>query len=362
METQSRNRIESIFFAAIEIPTATERNAFLDEVCDQDSVLRQEVELLITAQQAPDSFLQQPVMDTTSTSASDVEEREGSQIGRYKLLEKLGEGGFGLVFMAEQTSPVRRRVALKIIKPGMDSKEVVARFEAERQALAMMDHPNIAKVLDAGTTETGRPYFVMELVKGASITEYCDTNRLGTRGRLELFQQVCRAIQHAHQKGVIHRDLKPNNVMVTLHDGVPVPKVIDFGVSKALSQPLTEKTLFTRYGQIVGTPQYMSPEQAEMSGLDLDTRSDVYSLGVLLYELLTGHPPFDADTLREAGFDGMRRIIREQEPLKPSTALSTLKNNAATLVATKRSLQPHALRQSVAGDLDWIVMKCLEKD
>ena len=277
-------------------------------------------------------------------------------------MEKLGEGGFGLVFIAEQTSPVRRRVALKIIKPGMDSKEVVARFEAERQALAMMEHPNIAKVLDGGTTETGRPYFVMELVKGASITEYCNTNRLNTRERLELFQQVCRAIQHAHQKGIIHRDLKPTNVMVTLHDGVPVPKVIDFGVSKALSQPLTEKTLFTRYGQIVGTPQYMSPEQAEMSGLDVDTRSDVYSLGVLLYELLTGNPPFDAESLREAGFDGMRRIIREQEPVKPSTALSTLQKKAATLIASQRSLPSNALRQSVAGDLDWIAMKCLEKD
>ncbi|MEZ6115726.1 MAG: serine/threonine-protein kinase [Pirellulaceae bacterium] len=362
MQTQARNKVESIFFQAIQAASGAKRDAFLDNACGGDSALRQEVELLIAAHQAPDSFLQAPVDALTATPDFDVLEREGSTIGRYKLLEKLGEGGFGLVFMAEQTSPVRRRVALKIIKPGMDSKEVVARFEAERQALAMMDHPNIAKVLDAGTTETGRPYFVMELVKGASITEYCDANRLGTRGRLELFQQVCRAIQHAHQKGVIHRDLKPNNVMVTLHDGVPVPKVIDFGVSKALSQPLTEKTLFTRYGQIVGTPQYMSPEQAEMSGLDVDTRSDVYSLGVLLYELLTGQPPFDADTLREAGFDGMRRIIREQEPIKPSTVLSTLKNNAATLVAGKRSLQPHALRQSVAGDLDWIVMKSLEKD
>lgn len=361
MNKQSQRNVESIFFEVIE-KKPRDRDAFLEKSCGDNDALRQEVRALLDAQESPDTYLQRPVVDLAATNGATIDEREGSQIGRYKLLEKLGEGGFGLVFMAEQTSPVRRRVALKIIKPGMESKEVVARFEAERQALAMMDHPNIAKVLDGGTTDSGRPYFVMELVKGASITEYCDANRLPTRARLELFQQVCRAIQHAHQKGIIHRDLKPNNVMVTLHDGVPIPKVIDFGVSKALSQPLTERTLFTRYGQIVGTPQYMSPEQAEMSGLDVDTRSDVYSLGVLLYELLTGNTPFDADELREAGFDGMRRIIREQEPVKPSTALSTLKEKAATLIATQRSLPPNALRQAVAGDLDWIAMKCLEKN
>lgn len=361
MGMQTRNDIEAIFFAAIEKPPGAKRIRFLDEACRGNANLRREVEQLIAAYQTPDTFLKQPV-DLVGADDRAVAETEGSQIGRYKLLEKLGEGGFGLVFMAEQTQPVRRKVALKIIKPGMDSKEVVARFEAERQALAMMDHPNIAKVLDAGTTDSGRPYFVMELVRGASLTEYCDTNRLETRERLRLFQIVCRAIQHAHQKGIIHRDLKPSNVMITLHDGRPVPKVIDFGVSKALSQPLTEKTLFTRYGQIVGTPQYMSPEQAEMSGLDVDTRSDIYSLGVLLYELLTGRAPFDAETLREAGFDGMRQIIREREPVKPSTCVSTLKNNAATLVSSQRSAQPDALRRTLLGDLDWIAMKCLEKD
>ena len=259
-------------------------------------------------------------------------------------------------------NPCARKVAMKIIKPGMDSKEVVARFEAERQALALMDHPNMARVLDAGTTDSGRPYFVMELVRGLSITEYCDDNELDTRARLELFNQVCRAIQHAHQKGVIHRDLKPSNVMVTLHDGKPVPKVIDFGVAKALSQQLTEKTLFTRYGQIVGTPLYMSPEQAEMSGLDIDIRSDIYSLGVLLYELLTGKTPLDADELRKAGFDAMRQMIRESEPPKPSTRLRTLDDATATAIASHRATQPIALCKSMSGDLDWIVMKALDKD
>ena len=300
-------------------------------------------------------------MDVTADMPP-IGESIGTRIGRYKLLQEVGEGGFGVVFMAEQTEPVRRKVALKIIKPGMDTREVVARFEAERQALALMDHPNIARVLDAGSTESGRPYFVMELVKGIPVTDYCDTNNLSTRERLELFTQICRAVQHAHQKGVIHRDLKPSNVMVTLHDGKPVPKVIDFGVSKALNQQLTEKTLFTHYGQIVGTPQYMSPEQAEMSGLDVDTRSDIYSLGVLLYELLTGKPPFDGETLRNAGFDEMRRVIREQEPPKPSTKLRTLDKETATAVAAHRSEKPQALHKLVLGDLDWIVMKALEKD
>jgi hypothetical protein len=282
-------------------------------------------------------------------------------IGRYKLLQEIGEGGFGIVFMAEQTEPVQRKVALKIIKAGMDTREVIARFEAERQALALMDHPNIAKVLDAGTTETGRPYFVMELVRGLPITDYCDQANLSTRERLELFIKVCHAIQHAHQKGIIHRDLKPSNVLVTLHDGEPVPKVIDFGVAKALGQKLTHKTLFTRFEQMIGTPAYMSPEQAALGGLDIDTRSDVYSLGVLLYELLTGATPLDAETLRQGALDEIRRMIRETEPPKPSTRLLEL-GGRVTEVARHRGTEPAALSRLIRGDLDWIVMKCLEKD
>ena len=248
-------------------------------------------------------------------------EKPGDLIGHYKIREKLGEGGCGVVYVAEQTEPVRRRVALKVIKLGMDTRSVIARFEAERQALAMMDHPNIARVLDAGATETGRPYFVMELVRGIRITDYCDQNQLNTTQRLALFVQVCHAVQHAHQKGIIHRDLKPSNILVTLHDGVPVPKVIDFGIAKATEGRLTDLTVYTELRQFIGTPAYMSPEQAEMSGLDIDTRSDIYSLGVLLYELLTGRTPFDAQELLRAGLDGMRRTIREQEPLRPSTRL-----------------------------------------
>jgi len=290
--------------------------------------------------------------------ADEVQER----IGHYRILQKLGEGGCGVVYMAEQTEPVRRRVALKVIKLGMDTKQVIARFEAERQALALMDHPNIAKVLDAGATTTGRPYFVMELVKGIRITAYCDKNHLSAHERLLLFIQVCQAIQHAHQKGIIHRDVKPSNILVTLHDGVPVPKVIDFGIAKATDQPLTEKTVFTALGHFMGTPAYMSPEQAELSGLDIDTRSDIYALGVLLYELLTGRTPFDAKELLEAGLDAMRRRIREEEPMRPSTRLSTLANADLTQVAEQRRSEPSKLTRFVRGDLDWIVMKCLEKD
>jgi tetratricopeptide (TPR) repeat protein len=282
-------------------------------------------------------------------------------IGPYKLLEQIGEGGFGVVFMAEQTQPVRRKVALKVLKPGMDSRPIIARFEAERQALALMEHPHIAQVLDGGATPSGRPYFVMELVRGIPITAFCDQHQLPVRARLALFVSVCQAVQHAHQKGIIHRDLKPSNVLVTLHDGTPVVKVIDFGIAKALGQQLTDKTLFTGFAQMIGTPLYMSPEQAGMSGLDVDTRSDVYSLGVLLYELLTGTTPFDEERLRQAGYDEMRRIIREEEPPKPSTRLSTL-GQAATTVSTQRQSHPKRLSQLFRGELDWIVMKALEKD
>ncbi len=288
-------------------------------------------------------------------------ESAGTVIGRYKLLQKIGEGGFGAVYMAEQEKPVRRRVALKIIKLGMDTNQVIARFEAERQALALMEHPNIAKVLDAGATEAGRPYFVMELVRGIPITEYCDQNRLGTKERLELFMAVCGAVQHAHQKGIIHRDIKPNNVMVTLHDGTPVPKIIDFGIAKATNQRLTERTLFTEYNQFIGTPAYMSPEQAEMSGLDVDTRSDIYSLGVLLYELLTGTTPIDSQRLKEVAYTELQRLIREDEPHRPSVRISTL-GEAATSAAEQRRTDLPGLSKLLRGDLDWVVMKALEKD
>jgi WD40 repeat protein/serine/threonine protein kinase len=286
----------------------------------------------------------------------------GTIIVRYKLLEKLGEGGFGLVWVAEQREPVKRRVALKIVKLGMDTKQVIARFEAERQALAMMDHPNIAKVFDAGAIETGRPYFVMELVRGVPITQYCDENNLSTIDRLELFIAVCKAIQHAHQKGIIHRDVKPSNILVTLHDGVPVPKVIDFGIAKAIHSDLTDKTIYTQFQQFIGTPAYISPEQAEMSGLDIDTRSDIYSLGVLLYELLTGKTPFDAKELLAVGLDEMRRTIREKEPLRPSTRLSGFTPEELTTTARRRRGDPPKLINSLRGDLDCVVMKCLEKD
>ena len=300
---------------------------------------------------------------TIRLSLPPLAEKPGDKIGRYKLLQQIGEGGCGVVYMADQEEPVKRRVALKVIKPGMDTREVLGRFEAERQALALMDHANIAKVFDAGATETGRPFFVMELVRGISITRYCDENKLNTDQRLELFIQVCQAIQHAHQKGIIHRDIKPSNILVADHDGVPVPKIIDFGIAKATSgQTLTDKTVFTALEQFIGTPAYMSPEQAKLSGLDIDTRSDIYSLGVLLYELLTGKTPFDAKRLFEAGFDEIRRIIREEEPPRPSTKLSTLEAGEQTAVAKYRLSEPPKLLRIVRGDLDWIVMKCLEKD
>jgi serine/threonine protein kinase/WD40 repeat protein len=299
---------------------------------------------------------------TPGLSAGSVADQAAAHVGRYKLLELIGEGGFGTVWMAEQAEPVRRKVALKILKLGMDTRQVVARFEAERQALALMDHPHIARVFDAGATDAGRPYFVMELVRGLPLTEFCDTHRLGTRERIELFLPVCHAVQHAHQKGVIHRDLKPSNILVAAQDGQAVPKVIDFGVAKAIAEPLTDKTLFTRFHQFLGTPAYMSPEQAGLGGLDIDTRSDIYSLGVLLFELLTGQPPLNARELRGAGQEAMLKTIREVEPPKPSTRLSMLKPEDLTTVAARRREEPQRLARLVRGDLDWIVLKALEKD
>src|SRR6476660_1593765 len=302
-----------------------------------------------------------PVYEEILAASARVTEKPGDRIGHYKLLQKIGEGGCGLVYMAQQEEPVRRQVALKIIKLGMDTRNVIARFEAERQALALMDHSNIARVFDAGATGSGRPYFVMELVRGIPITAYCDQNNLPVHERLELFVQVCHAVQHAHQKGIIHRDLKPSNVLVTLNDGRAEPKVIDFGVAKATGQQLTEKTLFTAFAQMVGTPLYMSPEQAEMTSIDIDTRSDIYSLGVLLYELLTGTTPFDQQRMRGAAFDEIRRIIREEEPPKPSTRISTL-GESRTATAAHRQVDSHRLGRLIEGDLDWIVMKALEKN
>ena len=354
--------IKSIFGQALEQPSPAERAAFLDRACGPNAAVRAEVEGLLAAIDQAGGFLRQPAAGFSQTLAhAPLTEPPGTQIGPYKLREQIGEGGFGVVYVAEQEKPVRRKVALKIIKPGMDTKDVIARFEAERQALALMDHPNVARVLDAGATDHGRPYFVMELVQGVTITEFCDKNSLSTRERLELFADVCRAVQHAHQKGIIHRDLKPSNIMVTLHDGKPVAKVIDFGVSKALRQQLTEKSIYTAYGQMIGTPSYMSPEQAEMSGLGIDTRSDIYSLGVLLYELLTGKTPLDAKRLRASAYAEILRIIREEEPQRPSLKISTL-GAEATIIAQHRHTDPKHLRRELTGELDWIVMKCLEKD
>jgi serine/threonine protein kinase len=367
---------EAIFDAALELEQPAERMAYLDSVCAGDPELRARMERLLAAHGKAEDYFRDGIAGVMSASVgttgewpkgpasaeSAVDEQVGTFIGRYKLLERIGEGGCGVVYMAEQSEPVRRRVALKIIKLGMDTRNVIARFEAERQALAMMDHPNIARVLDAGATETGRPYFVMELVRGVKITDYCDQNQLEPRERLDLFMLVCHAIQHAHQKGIIHRDIKPSNVLVTRLDGRPMPKVIDFGIAKAMEEPLTDKTLFTAYNQVVGTPAYMSPEQAGMNWLDVDTRSDIYSLGVLLYELLTGKTPFDARELVQSGLDGMRRTLREKEPHRPSTKLNTLHGTELTRTAEYRHLEAPKLRTMLAGDLDWIVMKALEKD
>jgi serine/threonine protein kinase len=377
--TKTKPQEEALFDAARNLASPAARRAFLDQACTNDPGLRTRMETLLAAEAEAEKFFNDAALSVVMTAGDSQEgadkigppgakaedgitEVSGTWIGRYKLLQRIGEGGVGTVYMAEQEEPVRRRVALKIIKLGMDTRNVIARFEAERQALAMMDHPNIARVLDAGATDTGRPYFVMELVRGVKITDYCDKNQLDTRRRLDLFIQICQAIQHAHQKGIIHRDIKPSNILVTLHDGVPVPKVIDFGIAKATEVRLTDKTFFTAYEQIIGTPAYMSPEQAEMSGLDIDTRSDIYSLGVLLYELLTGRTPFDARKLLQHGLDEMRRTLREQEPQRPSTMVTTLQGTELTTTAEHRQAEPPKLISLLRGDLDWIVMKALEKD
>jgi serine/threonine protein kinase len=370
--TADPHRLEELFVAALAIGSPEKRAAYCDEACAGDAGLRRRLDALLAAHDAAGSFLEKPAAGEGITSglatgegiqpgaATPPTEGPGTLIGSYKLLQQIGEGGMGTVWMAEQQQPVRRLVALKVIKPGMDSAQVVARFEAERQALALMDHHNIARVFDGGATEGGRPYFVMELVKGVPIGRYCDEQRLTPRERLELFVPVCQAVQHAHQKGVIHRDLKPSNVLVAPYDGRPVPKVIDFGVAKATGQRLTEQTLFTAFGSVVGTLEYMSPEQAELNNQDIDTRSDIYSLGVLLYELLTGTTPLDQERLKKAGFLEVLRIIREEEPPRPSLRLST--SRELLPASARRQAGPAELAKVVRGELDWIVMKALDKD
>ena len=364
----------TIFITALEKPTEAERAAFLADACAGDPGLRRRVEALLRAHAEPDDILD-PTCDRPEATGAIFPSRSDSEPagaivgGRYKLLEAIGEGGMGTIWMTEQREPVKRLVALKLIKPGMDSRAVLARFEAERQALALMDHPNIAKILDGGTTRDepggvgpGRPYFVMELVKGRPLTEYCDAGRLSVKDRLDLFVQICSAVQHAHQKGIIHRDLKPGNVLVTEHDGKPVPKVIDFGLAKALSAvgALTDRTLYTAFGAVVGTPLYMAPEQVGINALDVDTRSDIYALGVILYELLTGTTPLEKQRLKQAAWDEVRRVIREEEPQRPSFRLSS--SDTLPSVAASRQTEPLRLTRMVRGDLDWIVMKALEKD
>lgn len=377
----TRERAEEIFCAAVELNKPAERMAFLEEAYAGDDALRSMVEEMMAEQNTVESLFGKDtppgpgaaslcqVLDEVLNSRESVEttlsekEDAGQQIGPYKLLERIGEGGCGVVYMAEQTRPMRRRVALKLIKLGMDTKSVIARFELERQALALMDHPNIARVLDAGATDLGRPYVVMDLVQGVKITTYCDRERLTTRQRAELFIQVCRAIQHAHQKGIIHRDIKPSNILITVHDGRPVPKVIDFGIAKATGgQRLGDQTVLTTFEQFIGTPAYISPEQVEMRGLDVDTRSDIYSLGVLLYELLTGKTPFEQKELLNSGYDAMRRTLREVDPLKPSSKLDKSRPEELLQTALHRRVEPYRLKLLLRGDLDWIVMKSLEKE
>jgi serine/threonine protein kinase len=354
-----------LFLRAAEIEAPADRRAFLDRECGDDPGLRAQVESLLAASEKVGSFLDRPAVQLPAADAATgayqpLPEGVSSRIGPYKLLQQIGEGGMGVVYMAEQEEPVRRKVALKVIKLGLDNRQVLARFEAERQALALMDHPNIARVLDAGTTQNGQPYFVMELVHGVPITQFCDDHQLTPRERLALFVPVCQAIQHAHQKGIIHRDVKPSNVLMTLYDDRPVPKVIDFGVAKAIEQRLTERTLFTQFGALVGTFEYMSPEQAEMNAFGVDTRSDIYSLGVLLYELLTGTTPLERQRLRAAALDELVRMIREEEAPRPSLRLST--SNNLPKIAAARKTEPAQLSKLVRGELDWIVMRCLEKD
>ncbi len=352
-----------IFIKAIQEDDPHKRAAVLDMSCRGDANLRQRVEQLLAEHQREERFiLDDPPITPDAAVIEPFFELTGTVIGRYELAELIGEGGFGVVYVAEQTTPVRRQVALKIIKPGMDSRQVLARFEAERQTLALMDHPHIAKILDGGTTNSGRPYFVMELVKGVPVTDYCDRCQLGTRERLELFVSVCKAVQHAHEKRIIHRDLKPSNVLVEMQDGRPAPKIIDFGVAKAIGQELTEQTLRTQFTQMIGTPMYMSPEQAELSPIDVDTRTDVYSLGVLLYELLTGQTPYTNARLSEASFDELRRIIREEEPQRPSARVSTLAADASTTLVETHRIDSGRLARQLRGELDWIVMKALAKD
>jgi eukaryotic-like serine/threonine-protein kinase len=360
------HRVKELFVAALEVVDPATRRELLDRACGSDPELRQRVEVLLNAHDHPESALERPFAGPANTGPFEplgAESRTAAGLvvaGRYKLLEMIGEGGMGEVWVADQLEPIKRRVAIKMIKPGMDSRSILARFEAERQALALMDHPNIAKVLDAGTTEDGRPYFVMELVKGTPITEFCDVRKLTAPERLKLFIPVCQAIQHAHTKGIIHRDIKPSNVLVALHDETPVPKVIDFGVNKAIGQQLTAKTLYTGFGALIGTPAYMAPEQATFNQLDIDTRADVYALGVLLYELLAGSPPFEPERLKKAAIDEVLRLVREEEPQRPSQRLSTSQSKA-TIAATRQS-NPDQLAKLIRGELDWIVMKSLEKD